>query len=213
MRIRNVWLIAGALALAQLSFAQDSSSTAPAQAPSTSTSAQSSSASAQTASETEKQKKEEKKKAKEEKKAKEKAERDAKKKKSANDTLQGQTSVVFNERVADDLLGKIRDGLEGHSRRLMLSAFDDDKMDGYLSFEDQIDAFFDRYAGFRVQFRILNTSVEGDKGVLLVDAQMEEEPAKMSQAPQRKQGQLRFEVENGKKGWRVVDVHDRNFFN
>jgi hypothetical protein len=121
------------------------------------------------------------------------------------------TSTVFNERVANDVLGQIRDGLEGHSRRLMLSAFDSDKMDGYLSFEDQIDSFFNRYEGFRVHFRIANVTVEGTKGVVLVDAELEEIPAAGGSA-QRKRSQLRFELEMGRKGWRVVDFRDRGFF-
>jgi hypothetical protein len=132
-----------------------------------------------------------------------------KKDKSGSDPLD--TSAVFNERIANDVLGQIRDGLEGHSRRLMLSAFDSDKMDGYLSFEDQIDAFFERYEAFRVRFRISNVTVEGTKGVVLVDTEMEEVPRGGAQ-PVRKRAQLRFELELGRKGWRVVDFRDRNFF-
>ncbi|HUQ50209.1 MAG TPA: hypothetical protein VM056_05790 [Terriglobales bacterium] len=122
------------------------------------------------------------------------------------------TSAVFNERIANDVLGQIRDGLEGHSRRLMLSAFDSDKMDGYLSFEDQIDAFFERYEAFRIRFRIANVTVEGTKGVVLVDTEMEEVPRGNAAPPQRKRTQLRFELELGRKGWRVVDFRDRSFF-
>lgn len=168
--------------------------------------------------EAKKEKKEQKEKEKAEK-AKEKAERekdkkekDAKKeKKTSQDSLNSSTDVAFSERVADDVIGRIRDGLEGHSRRLLLSAFDDYKMDGYLSFEDQIDAFFDRYSGFRVQFRILNVTVEGNKGIVNLDAEIEEIPT-AGGAPQRKQGSLRLELEQGKKGWRVVDFRDRSFF-
>jgi hypothetical protein len=139
-----------------------------------------------------------------------------KEKKSKKDKDKGgqdviDTRSVFNDRVANDVLGQIRDGLEGHSRRLMLSAFDSDKMDGYLSFEDQLDAFFERYEAFRVRFRIANVTVEGTKGIVLVDTEMEETP-RGGAAPQRKRAQLRFELELGRKGWRVVDVRDRSFF-
>lgn len=132
-----------------------------------------------------------------------------KKDKSGKDAIN--TSEVFNEHVANDVLGRIKDGLEGHSRRLLLSAFDDDKFDGYLSFEDQIDAFFNRYDMFRVNFRIANVAVEGSKGVILVNAELEQVPAKGG-APVRKNSQLRFEIELGRKGWRVTDVRDRGFF-
>ena len=141
-------------------------------------------------------------------KAKKEKEKDKKDKKGSDPV---DTSAVFNERIANDVLGQIRDGLEGHSRRLMLSAFDSDKMDGYLSFEDQIDAFFERYEAFRVRFRISNVTVEGTKGVVLVDTEMEETP-RGGAAPQRKRAQLRFELELGRKGWRIVDFRDRGFF-
>jgi hypothetical protein len=137
--------------------------------------------------------------------------KDKKKKKKSGGQDLLDAGTVFNERVANDVLGQIRDGLEGHSRRLMLSAFDSDKMDGYLTFEDQIDAFFNRYEGFRVHFRIANVTVEGPKGVVLVDAELEEIPA-TGGAAQRKRTQLRFELEMGRKGWRVVDFRDRGFF-
>ncbi len=153
------------------------------------------------------------KKEKQDKKDKKKKEKQAKKdkKSGAQDTIEPQTSQVFSERTANDVLGMIRDGLEGHSQRLLLSAFDSDKMDGYLSFEDQIDAFFRRYEAFRVHFRIANVTIEGTKGVVLVDSEIEEIP-QSGGAPQRKRGQLRFELEQGRKGWRVVDFRDRGFF-
>ena len=157
----------------------------------------------------EKDKKDEKKEKEAKKKSDKEKDKKDKKDKSGSDPID--TSAVFNERIANDVLGQIRDGLEGHSRRLMLSAFDSDKMDGYLSFEDQIDAFFERYEAFRVRFRISNVTVEGTKGVVLVDTEMEEIPRGGAQ-PVRKRAQLRFELELGRKGWRVVDFRDRGFF-
>src|SRR5579864_8050814 len=66
--------------------------------------------------------------------------KDKKDKKKGNDPID--TESVFNERVANDILGQLRDGLEGHSQRTLLGVFDGDKMDGYLNFEDQIEAYF-----------------------------------------------------------------------
>src|SRR5271154_582443 len=124
-------------------------------------------------------------------------------KKKGNDPID--TESVFNERVANNILGQLQDGLEGHSQRTLLSAFDGDKMDGYLNFEDQIEAYFQRYSQFRVHFRIASTSVEGGKGILLVDVDIESSPAQGNRRPVRKSGQLRFELEKGKKGWQIVD--------
>jgi hypothetical protein len=117
---------------------------------------------------------------------------------------------VSTDNVADEVIGRVRDGLHVHSRSLMLSAFDNDKMDGFQSFADQIDSFFNRYDAFRVQFRIASVTIDGERGVVLVDAEMEETPAYGT--PVHKRDQLRFEIGMGRQGWRVVDVRDRRFF-
>ncbi len=143
------------------------------------------------------------------KKDKEKKDKEKKDKKNKQDDT-ADTSV-FSDAAANDVLGMLRDGLEGHTQRLMLSAFDADKLDGYLTFEDQIAALFQRYAAFRVHFRITQSSTEGSRGVILAFFEMEEMPA-AGGAPIRKANQMRFELERGRKGWRIVDFSPRSFF-
>jgi hypothetical protein len=119
---------------------------------------------------------------------------------------------VFSTTVANRLLQDLRDGLEGHSQRRVLSAFDADKMDDYLQFEDQIAAFFNKYESFRAYFRIVQSAAEGPKGVVLVDVQLEETPRADTSPPVRRNGQVRLELERGRKGWKIVDLNPRNFF-
>ncbi|HZQ90508.1 MAG TPA: hypothetical protein VFA60_01805 [Terriglobales bacterium] len=136
--------------------------------------------------------------------------KDDKKKKERKQDDELNTSM-FSAAVANDVLGLVRDGLEGHSQRLMLSAFDLEKMDGGLTFEDQIEAMFQRYEGFRVHYRILQNSVEGEKAVVMVLFEMEELP-KNGNAPIRKSSQVKFEMERGRKGWKITDFSPRGFF-
>jgi len=93
----------------------------------------------------------------------------------------------------------------------LLSAFDPDKMDGFLTFQDQIDAYFTRYQSFRVTLRILQTSEEDSRGVILAEFQVENEPRGGGRIF-RREAQLRFELERGPKGWRIVDFNPRGFF-
>jgi hypothetical protein len=118
---------------------------------------------------------------------------------------------VFDERAAAAVLDTIRNGLEGHSQRRLLSAFDRDKMDGYLTFQDQIDAYFTDYLSFRVTLHIIQTSQENQRGIILADFQLENEP-RGGGPISRRQGQLRFELERGPKGWKIVDFNPREFF-
>ncbi len=120
-------------------------------------------------------------------------------------------SAVFDERAAAAVLGAIRNGLEAHSQRRLLAAFDGDKMDGFLSFQDQIDAYFTRYESFRVTLRIVQTSEENNRGVILADFQIESEP-RYGGPTYSRQAQLRFELERGPKGWKIVDFNPRAFF-
>ncbi len=135
-----------------------------------------------------------------------------KKDKGSQDVI---NSEVFSDAVAKNVLDDLRDGLEGHSYRLFESAFSDD-MDGYLTFQDQVEAMFQRYSEFRVHFNIAQTTTEGSKGVILVDIQMEQIPnagaTTPAPQPQRRESQVRFELERGKKGWKIVDFSPRSFF-
>lgn len=146
---------------------------------------------------------------KEKKKKDKKDKKDKDKKKGSQDQFD---SAVFSEQIANNVLSDLRDGFEGHSDRLALSAFDEDKMEGYLTFEDQLQMMFEKYEGFRIHYRIVQSTTEGAKGVILVDWQMEELPRGGSAPPIRRDGQIRFELERGRKGWKIVDFNPRGIF-
>jgi hypothetical protein len=132
-----------------------------------------------------------------------------KKKKEADDALNAEQ---FSDRVMENVLRDLKDGLEGHIERLTMSVFDDNEMDGYLQFQDQLDRFFEKYDAFRIHYRIVQNSVEGPKGIALVEMQMEAEPRQGRGAPMRRDEQIRLELERGKKGWKIVDFRPRDFF-
>jgi|SRR5215468_10565370 len=121
-------------------------------------------------------------------------------------------SVTFSDAVAQSLLQKLADGLEGYSDRMMFSAFDQNKMEGFVTFQQQVVALFRRSDSFRVHFRIAQTGTEEGKGVALVEFEVEVIPRAADQQPARKRDQLRFEMERGEKGWKVTDVQPRDFF-
>lgn len=121
------------------------------------------------------------------------------------------SSEEFSEDVAAQVLGLIRDGLQNHSPNRMLAAFDRDQFSNYLSFEDQLHAYFNQYDSFRSYFRILQTSTEDTHGVVLAEWQIEAS-RNSGGPPQRREAQVRFELAAGKNGWQIVDFSPRNFF-
>ena len=136
-----------------------------------------------------------------------------KKKKKDHGTDDLSTSASFSDAVAQSLLEKLVDALEGHSDRAMLSVFDDEKMEDYSTFQLQIVALFRRCDSFRVHYRMAQTTDEGRKGVALVDFEMDKLPRSSDEQPVRERDQLRFEMERGNKGWKIIEVQPRAFFN
>jgi hypothetical protein len=122
------------------------------------------------------------------------------------------TATGFSDAVAEDVLRQLGNGLQGHNEGRMLSVFDRDVMDGYLNFSDQVSAMFQQYDSFRVHYNIDQTTGDGTKGVALIDFEMEEVSGSGGVQPVYKHEQLRFEMQRGKKGWKIVNVKPRTFF-
>jgi hypothetical protein len=119
-------------------------------------------------------------------------------------------TAKFSVQDANDVLAKLREGLEAHSQRKFLAVFDADKMDAYVSFQDGLQAFFTHYENFRVNIHSIQVSALDDKGAVIATFQMEATPRNGN--PLRREGQLRLELEHSAKGWRIVSLNPRNFF-
>jgi hypothetical protein len=57
----------------------------------------------------------------------------------------------------------------------------------------------------------VQTTVDGTKGVVLAEFDLEEIPVSGG-APVRRSGQLRFTMASGRQGWKIVEVTPRSFF-
>jgi hypothetical protein len=118
-------------------------------------------------------------------------------------------SKEFSEDVAAQVLRIIRDGLQNHSANLVLAAFDHERLPNFLTFEDEIHSYFNQNDSIRCYFRILQTSTEGDRGIVLAEWQIES--TRPGGLPQRRDSQVRFELAAGKNGWQIVGFAPRNF--
>ncbi|HKD13976.1 MAG TPA: hypothetical protein VKE71_05450 [Candidatus Angelobacter sp.] len=117
-------------------------------------------------------------------------------------------SVIFTEADASKLLSQVAEGLQGHSPRKMLGAFDLSRMDGGPQFKEQITAFFNQYDTIRVHFKLVQ--VKDDEAT--VDAEIDGTPRNAITPPEHKRLQLRFTVGKTAAGWKFVDVQPRGFF-
>jgi hypothetical protein len=136
----------------------------------------------------------------------------------ASATLSAQTSPqpqptpnAFDAQAASRLLLQLSEALQGHSQKQFLALFDLDRMKDGALFRQQINSFFAQTESIRVHLNLVDTSVDGDKASLAVDAEMEAEPRNGGPVARRNE-RLNFVVANAGNHWKFVDLQPRSFF-
>jgi hypothetical protein len=120
-------------------------------------------------------------------------------------------AAAFSVDDANEILAQFREALAAHSQKKLFALFDADRMQDYHSFQDQMKSYFSRNEAIRVNVHSIQTS--GENGVGVITAVFEVEVTPRYGSAVRKQAQLRFQLERHDKGWRVVDINPRDFFN
>jgi hypothetical protein len=121
------------------------------------------------------------------------------------------TPSAFDEQTASRLLLQLSEALQGHSQKQFLGLFDLAKMKDGTLFKQQINSFFAQTESIRVHLNLADTSVDGDKANIAVDAEMEAEPSNGG-ALWRRDERLNFIVAKVGNSWKFIDVQPRSFF-
>ena len=74
------------------------------------------------------------------------------------------------------MLLQLSESLQGHSQKQFLGLFDLASMKDGPLFRQQVNSFFSQTESIRVHINLVDTSLDGDKATLAVDAEMEAEP-------------------------------------
>ena len=130
----------------------------------------------------------------------------------AQDKAQPQPSpAAFDAQTASRLLLQLSESLQGQSQKHFIELFDLSRMKEGSLFKQQVSSFFSKTISIRVHMNLADTSVEGDKATLAVDAQMEAEPGSGGPTSRRNE-RLNFAVARVGDRWKFVDVQPRSFF-
>jgi hypothetical protein len=121
------------------------------------------------------------------------------------------TPATFDAQAASRMLLQLSEALQGHSQKQFLALFDLDRMKDGALFKQQINSFFGQADSIRVHLNLVDTSVDGGKASLAVDAEMEAQP-RDGGAPTRRNERLNFAVGRVDDTWKFVDVQPRSFF-
>lgn len=131
---------------------------------------------------------------------------------SRDTAAQTESKPAFSEADATRLLGQIVDGLASHNPRRMLSAFELATMNNGELFRQNTNSFFRQTGTIRAHYNILQTSMDGARGIADVRMEIEADQLNDNLPPVRKQEQLHLSFLRSDAGWRIVDLEPRTFF-
>ena len=117
-------------------------------------------------------------------------------------------------REVTNMLRELQFALEGGSSRGVLSLIDSAKFDDYPRFEDTIERLT-REDTIRANFRTVTTSPNAAEGKAqtILDAEMEIGRKDATGQLQRRKQQLVLDFEHTKRGWRIINITQRTYFN
>jgi hypothetical protein len=127
------------------------------------------------------------------------------------------SDAAFDTKIAAQLLGQVREGLEGRSQTRMFSAFDLARMSNGPLFKQQVIGFFNQTEAIRVHLNLVEVAVtEGGQARVLIDAELEADPRDNS-LPVHKRARLTLTAEKspagkGAAGWKFTSIEPRAFF-
>ena len=119
--------------------------------------------------------------------------------------------LAFDQQSASRLLLQLSESLQGHSQKQFFALFDLARMKDGPLFKQQASSFFTQTESIRVHLNLVDTSADGDKASIAVDAEMEAEPRNGGPIARRNE-RLNFVVANTGNSWKFIDVQSRSFF-
>ncbi len=126
-----------------------------------------------------------------------------------------QTSIpedTFALSDASKLLHQVNEGLINGRAGRVLSAFDLARMIDGQRFRQQVTAFIAHTESIRTHFNLTEATMKDQKGVTVVEAEMEADLRDGNTPPLHRQATLQFVAEHTPAGWKFIDVQPRSFF-
>jgi hypothetical protein len=115
------------------------------------------------------------------------------------------------DRAIQRIVREMQMDLEGASSRGVLGQIDTAKFEDYPRFEDMVERLT-REDTLRVFFRQVRSSAKEDSAQTVLDAQMEMTRKDSATPARRRSQQITIDLEKTSRGWKIVNVTPREFF-
>lgn len=104
------------------------------------------------------------------------------------------------------------DGLEGLSPSSLRDWIFEDRFYDYPRFEEGVTVLLRSVGEMRVYTREVNVQIEGDRAVMIIDAEMVLSPRQDPSQSERRQTQITFDFQRTPEGWKITEINPRSFF-
>ena len=120
-------------------------------------------------------------------------------------------AVDLSELIARDALEPLQTGVQTQDLKQVLSAFDAESFPNFPEFRDRLKALLDSSAVLLFRYKILQVAPEGSYATVTCEADLDATPLDSGLVPLRRSTQLRLQLKQTSKGWRIAGLAPIDF--
>jgi hypothetical protein len=117
----------------------------------------------------------------------------------------------LSDQLIQQVLEPLRTGMETQNLKQVLSIFDKSEI-STGDIQQQLRAFFEQYDEVRFRYQLLQATSDSDRATATAELDMDALPYQTSVIPARRSVQMRFQLKQEAKGWKVVGFTPPDFF-
>ena len=115
-------------------------------------------------------------------------------------------------RALSRVLRNFKDGFEGLSPSSLRDWIFEDQFYDFPRFEEGVTVLLRSVGEMRIYTREVNTQIEGDRAVMIIDAEMVFSSREDPSHSQRRQERITFDFQRTPDGWKITEINPRSFF-
>lgn len=123
-----------------------------------------------------------------------------------------QQPLDLQEAVAADVLEPLRAGIESRNLKQIVAVFDPSTVSNFPDLRDRTRAFLDAYAAFQFRYKILQANSDDHHASMTCEFDLDATPLDSGQVPVRRSTQMRLQLTQTPKGWRISALTPHDFF-
>ena len=127
-------------------------------------------------------------------------------------TSEGLRDEKLNRRAISRVIRNFGQTIEQQSPANLRRVVDEKKFYDFPRFEDGVMQFLSSIGEMRIFLREASVELEGDKAVMIIDAEMRYSDRDNASSNLRRREQIEFTFHRGERSWKITEIKPRTFF-